>query len=164
MLTSFLQLLSFLSFSLSPSLSLSLSLSLFTYHFISSSNSLSFSFFKFLSLAWFSFPVLCLNMALITRKQKFLAKLKKKKPERKKIESFKLDMRTSAAPALAWPYILCSPQHNVVDHLSCWQCHASPTARQSPRLKLVCEFFSHFRSVTKRVRASLLEAIAIARP
>ena len=41
---------------------------------------------------------------------------KKKKKERKKIESFKLDMPASAAAALAWAYTPCSHQHNVVDH------------------------------------------------
>ena len=44
---------------------------------------------------------------------KVLAKFKKKKKE-KKIESFKLDMRTSAAAALA--HTPCSHQQNVVDH------------------------------------------------
>ena len=86
---------------------------------------------------------------------KVFGKVQKKKE--KKIESFKLDKRTSAAAALA--HTPCSHQHNVVDHS--FLLAVSRVARaMSKTASRTGVRASSASSVTKRVTASRLEAIA----
>ena len=86
---------------------------------------------------------------------------KKKKKERKKIESFKLDMPASAAAALAWAYTPCSHQHNVVDHSFLLAVPRVARRHVKDRVsKWRASSSSTSRSFTKRVTASRLEAIA----
>ena len=86
---------------------------------------------------------------------KFLSKFKKKKE--KQIESFKLDMRAIAAAALA--HTPCSHQHNVVDHS--FLLAVPRVARRHVKDRASnWRASSSSSSVTKRVTASRLEAIA----
>ena len=86
---------------------------------------------------------------------KVFGKVQKKKE--KKIESFKLDLRASAAAALA--HTPCSHQHNVVDHSFL---PAVPRVAHRHVKDRVSNWHasSSSSSVTKRVTASRLEAIA----
>ena len=79
------------------------------------------------------------------------------KKKGKKIESFKPDMRASAAAVLA--HTPCSHQHNVVDHSFLWQSHVLPAAMSKDRVSN-WRASSPSSSVAKRVTASRLEAIA----
>ena len=88
---------------------------------------------------------------------KVLGKVQKKK--KKKIESFKLDMRASAAAALA--HTPCSHQHNVVDHS--FLLAVPRVARRHVKDRVSnwrASSSNSSSSVTKRVTASRLEAIA----
>ena len=77
--------------------------------------------------------------------------------KKKKIESFKLDMRASAAAALA--HTPCSRQHNVVDHS--FSLAVPRVARRHVKDRLSnWRASSSSSSVTKRATASRLEAIA----
>ena len=81
----------------------------------------------------------------------------KKKGKEKKTESFNLDMRASAAAALA--HTPCSHQHNVVDHS--FLLAVPRVARRHVKDRVSnWRASSSSSSVTKRVAASRLEAIA----
>ena len=88
---------------------------------------------------------------------KVFGKVQKKKRKEKKIESFKLDMCANAAAALA--HTLCSHQHNVVNHSFLL---AVPRVARRHVKDRVSNWGASFSSssVTKRVTASHLEAIA----
>ena len=88
---------------------------------------------------------------------KVFGKVQKKK-RKKKIESFKPDMRASAAAALA--HTPCSHQHNVVDHSFLLAVSRVARAMSKTASRTGVRASSSSSSVTKRVTASRLEAIA----